>query len=92
LLPDDWDMTAMDSSTRAGLLEIIDDCANTRATVSTSQLPIEHWREWIGEATIADAKQDRLAQSHHRVTLTGESMRKKTDAMTSAASTCSENA
>ncbi|WP_426146348.1 ATP-binding protein, partial [Polaromonas sp. DSR2-3-2] len=35
----------MDSQTRADLLEIIDDRASQRATVITSQLPIEHWHE-----------------------------------------------
>ena len=55
-----------------------DDRANTKATITTSQLPIEHWHEWIGDATIADAMLDRLMQNNHRFTLTGESMRKKT--------------
>ena len=77
LLLDDWGMTAMDGQTRADLLEIIDDRAATRATIITSQLPIEHWHEWIGDATIADAMLDRLMQHHHRFTLTGESLRKK---------------
>jgi DNA replication protein DnaC len=40
-------------------------------------LPIEHWHEWIGDQTMADAMLDRLMQSHHRFTLTGESLRKK---------------
>jgi DNA replication protein DnaC len=77
LLLDDWGMAAMDSQTRADLLEIIDDRANQRATIITSQLPIEHWHGWIGEQTMADAMLDRLMQSHHRFTLTGESLRKK---------------
>ena len=76
-LLDDWGMAAMDSQTRADLLEIIDDRANHRATIITSQLPIEHWHEWIGDQTVADAMLDRLMQSHHRFTLTGESLRKK---------------
>lgn len=75
LLLDDWGMTAMDAQTRADLLEIVDDRANTHATIITSQLPIEHWHEWIGDATIADAMLDRLMQNHHRFKLTGESMR-----------------
>jgi DNA replication protein DnaC len=58
-------------------LEIIDDRASQRATIITSQLPIEHWHEWIGDQTVADAMLDRLMQSHHRFTLTGESLRKK---------------
>ena len=41
-----------------------------------SSTPIEHWHEWIGEATVADAMLDRIMQSHHRLTLTGESLRK----------------
>ena len=77
LLLDDWGMAAMDGQTRADLLEIIDDRASHRATIITSQLPIEHWHEWIGDPTMADAMLDRLMQSHHRFTLTGESLRKR---------------
>ena len=80
LLPDDWGMSAMDWQTRADLLEIIDDRASQRATIITSQLPIEHWHEWIGDQTIADAMLDRLMQNHYRFTITGESIRKKSAA------------
>jgi DNA replication protein DnaC len=80
LLLDDWGMAAMESQTRADLLEIIDDRASQRATIITSQLPIEHWHGWIGDQTVADAMLDRLMQNHHRFTLTGESMRKKSPA------------
>jgi len=76
LLLDDWGMAGMDSQTRTDLLEIIDDRATRRATIITSQLPIEHWHEWIGDATVADAMLDRIMQSHHRLSLTGESLRK----------------
>jgi len=75
LVLDDWGMAALDSQTRADLLEIIDDRAGTRATVITSQLPIEHWHAWVGDATIADAILDRVMQRNHRFTLTGESLR-----------------
>jgi DNA replication protein DnaC len=75
LLLDDWGMSALDSQTRADLLEIIDDRAGSRATIITSQLPIEHWHAWIGDVTIADAILDRLMQQHHRFTLTGDSLR-----------------
>ncbi len=77
LLLDDWGMAAMDAQTRADLLEIIDDRAATKATIITSQLPIEHWHAWVGDATIADAMLDRLMHRHHRFTLTGESLRQK---------------
>jgi DNA replication protein DnaC len=51
-------MGSIDSATRSDFLEIIDDRAGTRATIITSQLPIEHWHAWIGNATIADALLD----------------------------------
>lgn len=77
LLLDDWGMSALDTQTRADLLEIIDDRAANKATIITSQLPIEHWHAWVGDATIADAMLDRLMQRNHRFTLAGESLRQK---------------
>ena len=42
LVLDDWGMGAIDSMTHSDLLEIIDDGASHKATIITSQLPIEH--------------------------------------------------
>jgi DNA replication protein DnaC len=75
LVLDDWGMGAIDSMTRSDLLEIIDDRAGSKATIITSQLPVEHWHAWIGDATIADAILDRIMQRNHRLTLTGDSLR-----------------
>lgn len=75
LVLDDWGMGAIDSITRSDLLEIIDDRATSKATIITSQLPVEHWHAWIGDATIADAILDRIMQRNHRFTLTGDSLR-----------------
>ncbi len=75
LVLDDWGMGAIDSMTRSDLLEIIDDRAANKATIITSQLPVEHWHAWIGDATIADAILDRIIQRNHRFTLTGDSLR-----------------
>ena len=67
----------LDSQTWAALLEIINDRAANKATIITSQLPIEHWQAWVGDATIADAILGCLMQKHHRFTLTGDSLRQK---------------
>lgn len=75
LLLDDWGMAALDGPTRSDLMEIIDDRAGTRATIVTSQLPIEHWHAWIGDATVADAILDRLLSRSHRLALKGKSLR-----------------
>ena len=75
LILDDWGMGAIDSTTRSDLLEMIDDRAANRATIITSQLPVDHWHAWIGDATIADAILDRILQRNHRLTLSGDSLR-----------------
>jgi DNA replication protein DnaC len=73
---DDWGVASLDPATRSDLLEIIDDRAAHKATIITTQLPVEHWHAWIGDATIADAILDRVLQRVHRVELAGESLRK----------------
>ena len=39
--------------------------------------PIEHWHEVIGNPPLADAILDRLIHNAYKITLKGESMRKK---------------
>ena len=75
LLLDEWSKAAMDSHMRADLLEIIDDRVATKVTIITSQLPIEYWHAWVGDAATAGVVLDRLMQRHHRFTLTGKSLR-----------------
>jgi len=76
LVLDDWGVSAVDATMRSDLLEIIDDRAAHKATIITTQLPIDHWHGWIGDATVADAILDRLMQRIQRINLTGESMRR----------------
>ena len=76
LVLDDWGVSAVDATMRSDLLEIIDDRAAHKATIITTQLPIDHWHGWIGDATVADAILDRLMQRIQRINLAGESMRR----------------
>ena len=76
LLLDDWGIQKVSASQRNDLMEVIEDRHGRRSTLIASQLPIEHWHEYIGEATIADAVLDRLLHGAHRLNLTGDSMRK----------------
>ena len=81
-------MACLDGPTRSDLLELIDDRAGTRATIVTSQLPIEHWHAWIGDATIADAILDRLLSRSQRLQLKGKPLRPpKAGAVLAAADT-----
>jgi len=77
LILDDWGIQKITPTQRNDLMEIIEDRYGLHATLIASQLPIEHWHEYIGEATLADAILDRLLHSAHRLPLKGDSMRKK---------------
>jgi DNA replication protein DnaC len=76
LILDDWGLAPMLPEQRRDLLEIMEDRHGRGSTVVTSQLPVEHWHEIIGDPTIADAILDRLVHNAHRLTLPGESLRK----------------
>lgn len=77
LILDDWGIQPMTRPQRNDLMEVIEDRHGVSSTLITSQLPIEHWHDFIGEATLADAILDRLLHNAHRLPLKGESMRKK---------------
>src|SRR5215210_5407458 len=76
LILDDWGIIPLTAEQRRDLLEIVDDRHGRASTIVTSQLPVEHWHEHIGNPTIADAVLDRLVHSAHRLELKGESLRK----------------
>ena len=75
LILDDWGLKPINAQERLDLLEIIEERHPVRATIVASQLPVDHWHEAIGSATIADAILDRLLEKSHRICLKGESMR-----------------
>ena len=77
LLLDDWGLAVLDDRHRRDLLEVLDDRHGNRSTLVTSQLPVDHWHEAIGDPTLADAILDRLVHNAYQLKLTGESIRKK---------------
>jgi DNA replication protein DnaC len=76
LVIDDFLIRPLSSDQAADLLEVVEDRAQLRATVLTSQLPVADWHEAIGDPTIADAVLDRLLERSNRIELTGESLRR----------------
>ena len=77
IILDDWGIQKIAAAQRNDLMEVIEDRHGLRSTLIGSQLPIEHWHEFIGEATLADAILDRLLHTAHRLPLKGESLRKR---------------
>lgn len=77
LILDDWGVAALSDEHRRDLLELLEDRHDHRATVVTSQLPVEHWHAALGDPTLADAILDRLVHNAYKLPLTGDSMRKR---------------
>ena len=69
LVLDDLGLAALTDPERRDLLEVIEDRHGSASTIITSQLPVEHWHEVIGDPTIADALLDRLVHNAHRISL-----------------------
>jgi DNA replication protein DnaC len=46
LILDDWGLAPLADAERRDLLEVLEDRYGRRATLVTSQLPIEHWHEY----------------------------------------------
>ena len=67
----------MTAPQRRDLLEILEDRYGRASTLVTSQIPIERWYDIVAEPTMADAILDRLVHNAHKITLKGESMRKR---------------
>ena len=82
LILDDWGLMKLSAENRRDLLEVLEDRHGRRATIATSQLPIEGWHEVIGDATLADAILDRLVHNAYKINLRGESMRKRQSKLT----------
>ena len=78
LILDDYGLSPFTREQRYDFLEILEDRHGLRSTLVTSQLPVEHWHEQIGDPTTADAILDRLVHNAHTMKLKGGSMRKKT--------------
>lgn len=89
LVLDDLGLQPVPAPRAADLLEVIEDRAGTRSTIVTSQLPVGHWHEALGDPTVADAILDRLVHGAHRLELKGDSRRRAAaraaDAMTDMA-------
>ena len=79
LVIDDLGLAPMTDTERRDLLEVVEERHGHASTIVTSQLPLEHLHEQIGDPTIADAILDRLIHNAHKINLImkGGSLRKK---------------
>lgn len=76
LILDDWGLARLHDENRRDLLEMLEDRYGRRATLVTSQLPVDHWHEALGDPTLADAILDRLVHHAYKIALKGDSLRR----------------
>lgn len=77
LVIDDWGLVNLTEEQRRDILEILEDRHGLHSTLMASQLPIEKWHKVIGDPTLGDAILDRLVHNAHKLSLKGDSLRKK---------------
>lgn len=81
LVLDDFALRPLLPEQSADLLEVLEDRAERRSTIVTSQLPVALWHDALADPTIADAVLDRLVHHAHRIELHGDSLRHPRDAL-----------
>ena len=69
LVLDDFAMAPMKDSERRDSLEVCDERYQRRPTILTSQMPMAHWHEQIGDPSLADSILDRLVHLRPRLQL-----------------------
>jgi len=82
LIVDDWGLIKLDDRQQIDFLDILEDRYNIHSTIIASQYPHPHWHELMANPTLSDAILDRFIHNAHKITLKGESMRKKISELT----------
>jgi DNA replication protein DnaC len=68
-------MRKLSATEAQDLCELLEERSINKSTLFTTQLPLDHWSEVIGDPVIADAIRDRLEHSALAIHITGESYR-----------------
>jgi DNA replication protein DnaC len=77
LILDDIGMRKFTAQEAEDLRDIIEQRSYGKSTIFTTQLPLEHWKEVIGDEIIFDALIDRIEPPGLVIKITGESFRKQ---------------
>jgi DNA replication protein DnaC len=77
LVIDDFAHTMLNEAEQKDLIEVVEDRHGRASTMVTSQQPVDRWHGAMENPTLADAILDRLVHRTERITLQGESMRKR---------------
>jgi len=77
LILDEWLLFPLKDSEARDVLEIVEARHKLASTVFCSQFDVAGWHLKIGESTLADAICDRIVYDSYKITIEGDSMRKR---------------
>lgn len=77
LILDDLGIGSISASAAQFLLSVIDRRIKSGSLLITSQWSTEHWHDFFGDPTVADAILDRVVHCSYRLVMTGDSIRKQ---------------
>lgn len=77
LILDDFGIKPLTPTSFQDLYDILDDRAEKKSTIITTQLPPENWAEIIADPLVCEAITDRIVTRSQRIIMKGESYRKK---------------
>ena len=77
LILDEWLLFPLKESEARDVLEIVEARHKIASTIFCSQFEIAGWHLKIGESTLADAICDRIVYDSYKITIEGDSMRKR---------------
>lgn len=77
LILDDLGIKPLSASSYQDLYDILDDRAENKSTIITTQLPPENWSEIIADPLVCEAITDRIVTRSVRILMKGDSYRKK---------------
>lgn len=72
---DDWGLAPLADRERRDLLEVIEDRSDRRSTLVTSQIPVDHRHDLVGDGDLAEAILDRLLERGADFEIRGRSYR-----------------
>lgn len=75
LILDDWGMRKFNAQEAEDLRDVIEHRSYGKSTIITTQLPVDHWGEVVGDEVILDALVDRLEPSGQIIEVKGPSYR-----------------